>query len=217
MHSLFVMLLFVLLLGGALCAWYLQVYHKRPRYYRYDAPSYLKRESLLLEHEQKYFRTLIQVVGAHARVFPKVRLSDFIQPHGVHPEQRVNWMRVQRRCVDFLLCTPDNLAPVLAIDLDTRVKKRRREQSPGGDVVDKALKTANIPLLRIRATREYDPHEVLHQIRLVLATSEEPVQVWFAERAQKEERDEPWWGSLANRLSSVTRWTSELRGAIRRA
>lgn len=213
MQSLFVML-FILLLVAALCAWYLQVYHKRPKYHD-DTPSYLKRESLLLEHEQQYFRTLTQVVGAHATVFPKVRLSDFIQPHGVQPEQRAHWMRVQRRCVDFLLCSPNTLSPVLAIDLDTRAKKRRREQSPGGDVVDKALKTANIPLLRIRATREYDPHEVLHQIRLVLATSEEPVQEWFAERGQWEPDDEPWWRSLAARLRGFGRWTSELRGLHR--
>lgn len=212
MQSLFV-IIFGLLLLGALVAWYIQVYHKRPKF-EDDTPSYLKRESLLLEHEQRYFRTLTQVVGGHARVFPKVRLSDFVQPHGVQPEQRAHWMRVQRRCVDFLLCSPNNLSPVLAIDLDTRAKKRRREQSPGGDVVDKALKTANIPLLRIRATREYDPHEVLHQIRLVLATSEEPVQEWFEERG---EPDEPWWGTFADHVPTLIRWTSGLRGALRRA
>jgi hypothetical protein len=205
--------LFALILVGALCAWYIKVYHKRPKL-EDDTPSYLKRESLLLEHEQRYFATLIQVVGRYARVFPKVRLSDFVQPHGVQPEQRAHWLRVQRRCVDFLLCSPNNLSPVLAIDLDTRVKKRRREQSPGGDVVEKALKAANIPLLRIRATREYDPHEVLHQIRLVLASSEDPVQEWFAEYG---EEDEPWWHSILSRVPSLGRWTSELRGAVRRA
>lgn len=213
MQSLFVTL-FALLLIGALCAWYLQVYHKRPKY-RDDTPSYLKRESLLLEHEQRYFRTLMQVLEGHARVFPKVRLSDFVQPHGVQPEQRAHWMRVQRRCVDFLVCSPNNLSPVLAIDLDTRAKKRRREQSPGGDVVDKALKTANIPLLRIRATREYEAQEVLHQIRLVLASSEEPLQEWFIERGQRDEEDEPWWRSVVSRLSGLSRWTAELRGLHR--
>jgi hypothetical protein len=80
--------------------------------------------------------------------------------------------------------------------------------------VEKALKAANIPLLRIRATREYDPHEVLHQIRLVLASSEEPVQEWFAEYG---EEDEPWWHSILSRVPSLGRWTSELRGAVRRA
>lgn len=207
-------ILFTMMLLGALVAWYVQVYRRRPRS-EDDEPSYLKRESLLLEHEQRYFSTLTQVVGKHARVFPKVRLSDFIQPHGVNPEQRAHWMRVQRRCVDFLLCSPNNLSPVLAIDLDTRVKKRRRDASPGGDVLDKALKTANIPLLRIRATREYDPHEVLHQIRLALATSEEPVQEWFAD--PRAEPEHSWWQLLENQLPTLHRWTSELRGVLRRA
>lgn len=207
-------ILFTIMLLGALVAWYVQVYRRRPRLQE-EEPSYLKRESLLLEHEQRYFSTLTQVVGKHARVFPKVRLSDFIQPHGVNPEQRAHWMRVQRRCVDFLLCSPNNLSPVLAIDLDTRAKKRRRDASPGGDVLDKALKTANIPLLRIRATREYDPHEVLHQIRLALATSEEPVQEWFAD--PREAPRDSWWQLLQDQLPTLHRWTAELRGVLRRA
>lgn len=205
--------LFTLLLVGSLMAWYVRLYRRRPRS-EDDEPSYLRRDSLLMEHEQRYFVTLNQVIGSHARVFPKVRLSDFIQPHGVNPEQRAHWMRVQRRCVDFLLCSPNNLSPVLAIDLDTRAKKRRRDASPGGDVLDKALKTANIPLLRIRATREYDPHEVLHQIRLALATSEEPVQDWFADRL---EQKDDWWQFLKSQLPTLHRWTSELRGVLRRA
>lgn len=204
---------FVLLLLAALIAWYVQVYRRRPSM-EDDEPSYLKRESLLLEHEQRYFATLTRVVGHHARVFPKVRLSDFIQPHGVNPEQRAHWMRVQRRCVDFLLCSPNNLAPVLAIDLDTRAKKRRRDATPGGDVLDKALKTANIPLLRIRATREYDPSEVLHQIRLVLATSEEPVPEWFADRSEPKQT---WLQYIEDQLPTLRRWTSGLWGVLRRA
>lgn len=213
MQSILVLLFFVLLLVGALYAWYRQVYHKRPSLYN-DTPSYLRRDSLLLEHEQHYFRALTQVVENYARVFPKVRLSDLVQPQGVQPEQRAHWMRVQRRCVDFLLCSPNNLAPVLAIDLDTRAKKRRRAQSPGGDVLDKALKTANIPLLRVRATREYDKYEVLRQIRLALATSEEPVHEMFGEYSKM---NSSWRTVLEDRLPTLSRWTSGLWGVLRRA
>lgn len=205
--------LFSLLLVGALAAWYRAVYRKRPPVHD-NTPSYLRRESLLLEHEQHYFRSLTQVVENYARVFPKVRLSDLVQPHGVQPEQKAHWMRVQRRCVDFLLCSPDNLAPVLAIDLDTRAKKRRRAQSPGGDVLDLALKRANIPLLRVRATREYDQYEVMRQIRLALATSEEPVHEMFGEHGR---RRGSWPGVLEAHIPTLSRWTSGLWGVLRRA
>jgi hypothetical protein len=206
--------LFTVMLAAALAAWYVQVYHRRPRIYEGE-PSYLRRESLLLEHEQRYFATLTRVVGRHARVFPKVRLSDLVEPQGVQPEQRNHWMRVQRRCVDFLLCSPNSLAPVLAIDLDTRIKKRRRESSPGGDVLDKALKTADIPLLRVRATREYDEREVLQQIRLALATSQEPVQEWFADPPRQHRS---WRQRLVEEaIPTFSRWTEELRGVLRRA
>lgn len=207
--------LFALLLVSALTAWYLQVYGRRRRLAEHDEPSYLKRESLLLDYEQRYFTILSQVVGRHARVFPKVRLSDFIQPYGVQREQRAHWMRVQRRCVDFLLCSPSNLSPVLAIDLDTRIKKRRRESVPGGDVLDKTLKTAGIPLLRIRAGREYDPQEVLYQIRLALAASEEPVQEWFAEGSPRPRSTLE--QLMEAHVPTLGRWSSELWGAVRRA
>lgn len=211
-----VVISFTLLLVVALYLWYQQVYRRRPRLYD-DSPSYLKRDSLLLEHEQQYFQTLMKVVGQHARVFPKVRLSDLVQPQGVQPEQRAHWMRVQRRCVDFLLCSPTNLTPVLAIDLDTRAKRRRREQSGGGDVLDNALKAASIPLLRIRASREYYPHEVLHQIRFALATSQEPLPEWFQERPKEDPAWLKWLRWLENSLPTFSRWTSELRGVLRRA
>jgi len=205
--------LFVFLLVLALGTWYVQVYRRRPKPYD-DSPSYLKRDSLLMEHEQKYFETLTKVVGSHARVFPKVRLSDLVQPQGVLPEQRQHWLRVQRRCVDFLLCSPSNLSPVLAIDLDTRAKKRRRQHSPGNEVLDSALKTANIPLLRIRASREYDDHEVLHQIRFALSSSQEPLSEWFADQVK-----EPpvWWQWLESSVPTFSRWTSGLWGVLRRA
>lgn len=209
-----VVTLFTLLLVLALCTWYVQVYRRRPRPYEEDHPSYLKRESLLVEHEQKYFAALMKVVGRHARVFPKVRLSDLVQPQGVQPEQRMHWMRVQRRCVDFLLCSPTNLTPVLAIDLDTRIKKRKREQSPGDDVLDNALKAASIPLLRIRASREYHPQEVLHQIRFALSTSQEPIPEWFSEQP----KEEPAWKQLLESWApTLSRWTSGLWGVLKRA
>lgn len=207
--------MFAALLVGALGAWYAQIHRGHPRPYDDETPSYLRRESLLLDHEQRYFQALSRVVGDHARVFPKVRLSDLVQPQGVQGDQRMHWMRVQRRCVDFLLCSPNNLSPVLAIDLDTRLKKRRREQSPGGDVLDNALKTADIPLLRVRASRDYSPHEVRQQIRFALAVSEEPVREWFRDGA--EGSAVPWRQRIDNWLPTFSRWTSGLRSVVHRA
>jgi len=106
---------------------------------------------------------------------------------------------------------------VLAIDLDTRIKKRRREQSPGGDVLDNALKTAEIPLLRIRASREYDPHEVQQQLRFALAVSEEPVREWFREEEAGQETHDTLQRLLGDWLPGFGRLTSGLRGAVRRA
>lgn len=206
--------LFTGLLLAALAAWYLQVFHRRRRLDD-DEPSYLRRESLLLEHERRYFSTLTGVVGRHARVFPKVRLSDFVHPDGVNPDQRGHWLRVQRRCVDFLLCSPNTLAPVLAIELDTRIRKRRREAAPGGDVLDQALKAASIPLLRIRATREYDRHRVLQQIRLALAASEEPVQELFSDEQPMPAFD--WRRLVSEQLPTLQRWSADLGGVLRRA
>lgn len=212
----FLLAIFSLVLVVALIAWYMRVY-RRQAPLRDDTSSYLKRESVLQSHEQQCFRTLLQAVGQHASVFPKVRLSDLVEPQSVQPQRREHWQRIQRRCVDFVLCSPNDLAPVLVIDLDTRAKQRRRSQSPGGDVVDNTLKSADIPLLRIRAAREYDAQDVLHQIRLALASSREPIQEVFKEPPKKENPVAPWRRLVADQLAALGRWTSQLRHARRRA
>jgi len=205
---------FAALLLGSLVVWYTGFPRHRAALRGEGPPSYLRRDSLLLDHEQRYFQVLTRVVGGYARVFPKVRLSDLVQPQGAQAAQRAHWLRVQRRCVDFLLCSPNNLVPVLAIDLDTRLKRQRRGHSPGDDVLGEALKTANIPLLRVRARGDYSPHEVRQQIRLALAVSEEPVREWFREPANPRESR---WRKFESWLPTFSRWTSGLWHTLHRA
>lgn len=221
MQTLF-LILCVLLLAGILLARYFWTHRRVDG--DLETPSYLKRYSLLQQHEQNYFKALSKVIGRNAYIFPKVRLSELIRPQGTGTQavQRAHWSRVQRRCVDFLLCSPNSLAPVLAIDLDNKSKKRKREHSKGGgDILAESLMAASIPLLRVRAAREYDDDVVLNQIRLALAKSQETIPESFSVKTKR--RNKGWrlpfdFRRLVQKnLPTFGRMTSNLWGALRRA
>jgi len=131
-------------------------------------PVYQSRNGILSDNEKAYYKILLQVVGSHSQVFPKIRLADIVNPPPAsNHHYKVHWQRVQRRYVDFLLCTPANLAPVLVIRLESRADKRRRQQE-GMDIVDDVLDMAGIPILRADIAPQYDPVAVAREVRAAL-------------------------------------------------
>jgi predicted RNA-binding Zn-ribbon protein involved in translation (DUF1610 family) len=94
------------------------------------------------------------VVADRALVFTKVGLWDIFfvaRPQ----ENRGAKAQIDRKHVDFLLCEPTTMRPILAIELDD--KSHQRSSRIGRDeLVDAVFETANLPLLRIPAQFAYD-------------------------------------------------------------
>lgn len=200
------------LLVLAITAWFAQGRRKVIAYG--DVPVYQRRDSLLSRQEQAYLEALDQTVGAHARIFPKVRLAEIITYPVPHPRFRPHWQRVQRRCVDFLLCTPNSLTPVLAVKLESRADRRKRE-TQGVDVLDDALELAGLPLMRVPMSNEYEPGEVASEIRTTLARAQGgDATQWFVS-----EEDEPEEGLLTRftreQLPTFNRWAGDLLNTVR--
>jgi len=114
---------------------------------------------LLTPAERSFYGVLCQAVETRYTVFAKVRLGDVLAvPHGT----RKFWThrnRIDRKHVDFLLCAPHDLTPLLAVELDDASHDRadRRDRDA---FVDKALTAADLPILRVPAQRGYAPGEL---------------------------------------------------------
>ncbi len=182
--------------------------------HRGQIPFYQKRSSLLNENQRRYYDTLLQVVGDKSLVFPKVRASDLVNPPPSSPHSfRVHWQRVQRRHVDFLICTPANLTPTLAIRLETRAEKKRRLQS-GPDVVDDVVDMAQIPFLRVEMVETYEASRIARDIRNALARGGEIASTNSGDSVQHNPRSAQLRQVAQERMPTFSRWSSVLWGLL---
>jgi hypothetical protein len=125
---------------------------------------YKRKEYLLSEAEKSFFLVLRKAAGGRYELLSKVRLSDLLYlPKGTENAQGLR-NRIQQKHVDFVLCDPVKISPLLAIELDDKSHEQpdRKERDC---FVDEALKAAGLPLLRVRASRAYSPAELMGEIQ----------------------------------------------------
>jgi hypothetical protein len=124
-----------------------------------DALPYQRRPSLLTPAERFFYGVLSQAVDSRYPIFAKVGLGDLLTvPRGVLKCFAYR-NRISQKHVDFVLCAPDDLTPLLVIELDdsshARLDRRERDAC-----VDAALGAAGLPILHVPAQHAYAPAEL---------------------------------------------------------
>ena len=135
----------------------------------YEAPK-----ALFSPAERSFLGVLEQAVAGQYRIFGKVRLGDLIQPaKGYTKGQRMGaWNRINQKHVDFVLCQPETLIVVGAVELDDS-SHGRKDRKDRDDFVDRALESAGIPLVRFAARKGYAVAEVAAKLAEVLSPKED--------------------------------------------
>jgi hypothetical protein len=88
------------------------------------------------------------------------------------PNEHLSYFnRIVPRHVDFLLCKPGSMKPILGIELDDSSHAHPRRQQRDA-FVNEVFKAARLPLLRVAARREYHTRDLAAQIERCLAGSE---------------------------------------------
>ncbi len=132
--------------------WYL-ISRRRPRY--------ASRGSLLTAAEQRFFQSLIRAVPEGVHICPQVRLADLIDCY--RDNRRSSFASIAHKHIDFVLIDTESAEILLAIELDDR--SHERPARIARDVfVDQALESADVPILRVRASTKYDVQEIAHLI-----------------------------------------------------
>ena len=115
--------------------------------------------------EVKFYRALIEVIPPNTHIIAKVRLADLIDPISQRgtPGYRQAFNRIQSKHVDFVLCDPDDLMPLLVIELDDK-SHRRKDRQQRDQFVNDSLAQAEIPILRMRVQSSYGGLELRRQV-----------------------------------------------------
>ena len=122
-----------------------------------------RRRDFLSAAEDQFLRALWASLGNRYYVVMKVGLWSVVK----NVEQG-DWNKISQKHLDFLLCEPTSMTPVLAIELDDpshdSVSAQARDEQK--NII---LEKVGLPLLRIRTARQYNPLELAGLISQKLA------------------------------------------------
>jgi hypothetical protein len=119
---------------------------------------YRLRDDFLSSAESSFYRVLLLAVGDDAVVYPKVNLADIffvVKPN----ENQAYRNKIDRKHVDFLLCDPKSLQPIVGIELDDSSHKRADRQERD-DFVDSVFESAKLPLVHVPVRFSYSAGEL---------------------------------------------------------
>jgi hypothetical protein len=118
------------------------------------------RDDFLSNAEISFFQVLRVVVAERAIICPMVNLGDlFFVATGDHRKNRALTNRVDRKHIDFLLCEPKTMRPVVGIELDDR-SHDRVDRQVRDQLIEKVFNAAGLPLVRFSVKSGYATSEV---------------------------------------------------------
>ena len=131
-----------------------------------ETAQFGRKASLLTRNEEKLYHSLLQALRSDYQVMAKVRLWDILWLINEPPNRKEHLGRLSCRHVDFLLCEPGTLKPLLAIELDDR-----SHQSPYAQESDRykneVFAAARLPLLRLPHS-SFPPRQLRNRVEAAL-------------------------------------------------
>lgn len=128
----------------------------------YSAPAklpYKSRKSLLTKSELRFYKSLQKAVLDDWEIFAMVRIADLIRVESQTRNYR-GWLnKILAKHIDFVLCHPGTLEPVVCIELDD-VSHNRPERMERDEFVNHAFESAGLTLIRIETQPQYKSREI---------------------------------------------------------
>ena len=121
---------------------------------------YALRDDFLSPAERSFCMVLRGVVTDQVMVCPKVALGDLFYASTGDPRQnRIATNRIDRKHVDFLLCDPKTLRPLVGIELDDK-SHQRPDRQERDEFVGGVFAAAKLPLVRVPVQHAYSASEL---------------------------------------------------------
>ena len=136
---------------------------KRGKEYKYE-----KKRFFMTRAEHQCYDALVEAVSKDYYIFPQAHLTSIVD----HKIKGQNWRgafrHIDEKSVDFVLCDKNYIAPRLAIELDDRTHERMDRKLRDGEV-ERILKCAGLPLLRLDNHGSFDSIDLAQKIKSVIA------------------------------------------------
>lgn len=137
-----------------------------PRKYQYKQKNFFMSRA---EHD--CYDALVVAVGEKYLIFPQVHLPSIVDNKVVGQNWRGAFRHISQKSVDFVLCDKSYLSPKLAIELDDRTHERQDRKDRDVEV-ERVLKDAGLPLLRLENHGRFNTNELLEKVNATLNNSE---------------------------------------------
>jgi predicted RNA-binding Zn-ribbon protein involved in translation (DUF1610 family) len=146
------------------------------------------RDDFLSPAELSFYLVLKSQVSDWALVFPKVALRDlFYAKTSDNSKYRTYTNKIDRKHVDFLLCDPTAVRPIVGIELDDK-SHQRQDRKERDEFVEKVFQAAKLPLVRVPAKRAYTAAEL---DALLKPYSKKADEVIATKEPEKEKKADP--------------------------
>lgn len=142
--------------------------HDSSRQGRIQLENYEVNSALLIPRELAFYQQLHQLYGAEYVIMVKVHAVSFMLPKREMPrrEWQDAYRALNRKCFDFLLCSPESLKPCCGI----RLKLSETDDHVYDDEPFQALcKKHGLPLLLLAVDSASDPQALKRTIKRALA------------------------------------------------
>lgn len=151
---------------------------------RLNEYPYFLRDDFLSPAEQSFYLVLKHLVSDQAIICTKVSLGDlFFVKSNDRSKFRTLTNKIDSKHVDFLLCDPKTVRPLVGIELDDK-SHQRSARKVRDEFVEMVYKAAKLPLLRIPTQRSYSTSELTSLLSPLISLNsiEPPSQPVFPEK-----------------------------------
>jgi hypothetical protein len=120
---------------------------------------YEKRPKLVTKAELRFYKSLSKAVQDDWAIFAMVRIADILVVTKGAPKRRTWLNKILAKHIDFVLCDPSTLEPMVAIELDDS-SHQRKDRQERDEFVDHAFESAGLPLVRFPVRSSYHAREI---------------------------------------------------------
>lgn len=138
-----------------------------------EPPRYIKSESVLTFPERRLYLALLQAVGDRYQILAKVRLGDIVYLDKQPTNSKYHRNQTICKHVDFLLCQPGTLAPLLVIELDDS-SHAHPDNRARDEFKNNLFDAVGLPWLRLEIQSGYSTRFLREQIEGKLIDEGEP-------------------------------------------